>query len=153
MKTLKAVVAKYNQTSLILRILIGLAVGSVLALVAPGAGWVGELGSLFVGALKGIAPVLVFVIVASALAQGSSKLDRRFGTVIWLYMLTTFLAAAIAVITSFMFPVKVVLADASRERKMTSIRTSKTILAMVRQRMLFSGQKPLPKFITTSLAI
>ena len=109
MKTLKAVVAKYNQTSLILRILIGLAVGSVLALVAPGAGWVGELGSLFVGALKGIAPVLVFVIVASALAQGSSKLDRRFGTVIWLYMLTTFLAAAIAVITSFMFPVKVVL--------------------------------------------
>ena len=51
MKTLKAVVAKYNQTSLILRILIGLAVGSVLALVAPGAGWVGELGSLFVGAL------------------------------------------------------------------------------------------------------
>ena len=81
MKTLKAVVAKYNQTSLILRILIGLAVGSVLALVAPGAGWVGELGSLFVGALKGIAPVLVFVIVASALAQGSSKLDRRFGTV------------------------------------------------------------------------
>ena len=69
MKTVKAVVAKYNQTSLILRILIGLAVGSVLALVAPGAGWVGELGSLFVGALKGIAPVLVFVIVASALAQ------------------------------------------------------------------------------------
>ena len=66
MKTLKAVVAKYNQTSLILRILIGLAAGSVLALVAPGAGWVGELGSLFVGALKGIAPVLVFVIVASA---------------------------------------------------------------------------------------
>ena len=103
MKTLKAVVAKYNQTSLILRILIGLAVGSVLALVAPGAGWVGELGSLFVGALKGIAPVLVFVIVASALAQGSSKLDRRFGTVIWLYMLTTFL-----------FPVKVVLADAAQ---------------------------------------
>ena len=103
MKTLKAVVAKYNQTSLILRILIGLAVGSVLALVAPGAGWVGELGSLFVGALKGIAPVLVFVIVASALAQGSSKLDRRFGTVIWLYMLT-----------SFMFPVTVVLADAAQ---------------------------------------
>jgi len=114
MKTLKAVVAKYNQTSLILRILIGLAVGSVLALVVPGAGWVGELGSLFVGALKGIAPVLVFVIVASALAQGSSKLDRRFGTVIWLYMLTTFLAAAIAAITSFMFPVKVVLADAAQ---------------------------------------
>ena len=96
MKTLKAVAARYDATSLILRIVIGLAVGVVLALAVPGAGWVEEFGSLFVGALKGIAPVLVFVIVASALAQGSSKLDRRFGTVIWLYMLTTFLAAAIA---------------------------------------------------------
>ena len=114
MKTLKAAVAKYNSISLILRILVGLAVGVVLALVAPGAGWVAEFGSLFVGALKGIAPVLVFVIVASALAQGSSRLDRRFGTVIWLYMLTTFLAAALAAITSFMFPVKVVLADAAQ---------------------------------------
>ena len=114
MKTLKAAVAKYNGISLILRILVGLAVGVVLALVAPGAGWVAEFGNLFVGALKGIAPVLVFVIVASALAQGSSRLDRRFGTVIWLYMLTTFLAAAIAVVTSFLFPVTVVLADAAQ---------------------------------------
>ena len=114
MKTLNKAVARYNGISLIVRILIGLIIGAVLALVAPGAGWVGELGSLFVGALKGIAPVLVFVIVASALAQGSSKLDRRFGTVIWLYMLTTFLAAAIAVATSFMFPVTVVLADAAQ---------------------------------------
>ena len=112
MKTLNKAVARYNGISLIVRILIGLIIGAVLALVAPGAGWVGELGSLFVGALKGIAPVLVFVIVASALAQGSSKLDRRFGTVIWLYMLTTFLAAAIAVVTSFMFPVTV--ADAAQ---------------------------------------
>ena len=113
MKTLKAVAARYNATSLILRIVIGLAVGAVLALAVPGAGWVEEFGSLFVGALKGIAPVLVFVIVASALAQGTSRLDRRFGTVIWLYMLTTFLAAAIAVVTSFLFPQTVVLAEAA----------------------------------------
>jgi len=121
MKTLKAAVAKYNSISLILRILVGLAVGVVLALVAPGAGWVAEFGSLFVGALKGIAPVLVFVIVASALAQGSSRLDRRFGTVIWLYMLTTFLAAAIAVVTSFLFPVTVVLADAAQSDVVSQI--------------------------------
>ena len=113
MKTLKALVAKYNAASLILRILVGLLVGVVLALVVPGAGWVEEFGNLFVGALKGIAPVLVFVIVASALAQGTSKLDRRFGTVIWLYMLTTFLAAAIAAITSFLFPQTIVLAEAA----------------------------------------
>ena len=113
MKTLNAAAAKYNSISLIVRILCGLVIGAVLALTVPGAGWVAELGTLFVGALKGIAPVLVFVIVASALAQGSSKLDRRFGTVIWLYMLTTFLAAAIASVTSFLFPVTVVLADAA----------------------------------------
>ena len=53
MKTLKALVAKYNATSLILRILVGLLVGVVLALVVPGAGWVEEFGNLFVGALKG----------------------------------------------------------------------------------------------------
>ena len=113
MKTLKAIVARYNATSLILRILVGLIVGAVLAVLVPGAGWLEEFGNLFVGALKGIAPVLVFVIVASALAQGTSKLDRRFGTVIWLYMLTTFLAAAIAVITSFLFPQTIVLAEAA----------------------------------------
>ena len=114
MKTLKAVAARYNATSLILRSVIGLVGGAVLALAVPGAGWVEEFGSLFVGALKGIAPVLVSVIVASALAQGTSRLDRRFGTVIWLYMLTTFLSAASASVTSFMFPVSVVLADAAQ---------------------------------------
>ena len=110
---MNAAAAKYNSISLIVRILCGLVIGAVLALTVPGAGWVAELGTLFVGALKGIAPVLVFVIVASALAQGSSKLDRRFATVIWLYMLTTFLAAAIASVTSFLFLVTVVLADAA----------------------------------------
>ena len=96
------VVKKYNGVSLIIRILAGLVIGAVLALVAPGAKWIGELGNLFVNALKGVAPVLVFVIVAAALAQGTAKLDRRFGMVIWLYMLTTFIAAALAVCTSFL---------------------------------------------------
>ena len=113
MKTFHAVAKKYNGISLIVRILIGLILGAVLALVAPGVMWITELGNLFVGALKGIAPVLVFVIVTSALAQGSSKLDRRFGTVIWLYMLTTFLAAGIAAIASFAFPQNIVLAEAA----------------------------------------
>lgn len=99
---------------MILRIAIGLLIGAALALICPGAVWLEEFGSLFVGALKGIAPVLVFVIVASALAQGSSKLDRRFGTVVWLYMLTTFVAAALSVVTSKLFPQTLVLAEAPR---------------------------------------
>ena len=105
---------KYNDTSLIVRILIGLALGTVLALLVPDAGWIGIFGSLFVGALKGVAPVLVFVIVSSALAQSSAKLDRRFATVIWLYLLTTFIAAVLAVITSFLFPVTVDLVEAAQ---------------------------------------
>ena len=112
-KAAKKVAAAYNSVSLILRIAIGLVVGAILALVCPGAVWLEELGNLFVGALKGIAPVLVFVIVASALAQGSSRLDRRFGTVVWLYMLTTFVAAALSVVTSKMFPQTLVLAEAA----------------------------------------
>ena len=113
MKTLKKIAAAYNGVSLILRIAIGLVVGVILALVCPGATWLRELGNLFVGALKGIAPVLVFVIVASALAQGTSKLDRRFGTVVWLYMLTTFLAAILSVVTSTIFPQTLVFPEAA----------------------------------------
>ena len=94
-KAVKSLAAKYNETSLILRIAIGLLIGAALALICPGAVWLEEFGSLFVGALKGIAPVLVFVIVASALAQGSSKLDRRFGTVVWLYMCCTVAACSV----------------------------------------------------------
>ena len=112
-KALKKVAAAYNGVSLILRIAVGLVVGVILALVCPGATWLKELGNLFVGALKGIAPVLVFVIVASALAQGSSKLDRRFGTVVWLYMLTTFVAAALSVVTSMLFPQTLLFAEAA----------------------------------------
>ena len=114
MQAIKSIAKRYNETSLILRILVGLVIGTVLALVVPGASWVATLGSLFVGALKGIAPVLVFVIVSSALAQSSARLDRRFATVVWLYLLTTFIAAALSVCTSFLFPQTVVLAEAAQ---------------------------------------
>ncbi len=112
-KAFKKLASAYSSVSLILRIAIGLVIGAILGMVFPGATWIEELGNLFVGALKAIAPVLVFVIVASALAQGSSKLDRRFGTVVWLYMLTTFLAAVLSVITSKIFPQTIVLTDAA----------------------------------------
>ena len=114
MQFIRSLAKKYNDTSLIVRILIGLVLGTVLALLIPGAAWIGIFGDLFVGALKGVAPVLVFVIVASALAQSSARLDRRFATVIWLYLLTTFIAAALAVVTSFLFPVTVDLVEAAQ---------------------------------------
>lgn len=103
-KVFKKAVRRYNHTSLILRIVIGLIIGVILSLLVPGWTWIGEFGNLFANSLKSIAPVLVFVLVASALAQNSSRLDKRFSTVIWLYMLTTFLAAVLAVATSYLFP-------------------------------------------------
>ena len=113
MMGLKGIVNKYNNMSLILRIAIGLVIGVILALIVPGIGFIGGLGSVFVSALKGIAPVLVFVLVASSLMQGGSKLDKRFGIVIFLYMLSTFLAAVIAVVASYMFPQTIVLVEAA----------------------------------------
>ena len=65
-------------------------------------------------ALKAAAPILVFVLVASALAQGTSKLDRRFGTVLFLYLFTTFLAAVMAVLTSRLFPQTLSLGKAAK---------------------------------------
>ncbi len=112
-KALRGVVDKYNGVSLIIRIIVGLIAGTALALVVPHMTWIGEFGTLFVSALKAVAPILVFVLVASALAQGNSKLDRRFGTVLFLYLFTTFLSAVVAVLTSRMFPQTISLGDAA----------------------------------------
>ena len=112
MKVIKA----YNSVSLVLRIVIGMVIGSALALLIPNAAvtapGIGILGDLFVGALKAIAPLLVFVLIISALAQSKEKLGKQFGTVIVLYLISTFLAAAIAVCASFLFPVTITLTDA-----------------------------------------
>ena len=112
-KALRGVADKYNGVSLIIRIIVGLIAGTALALVVPHMTWIGEFGTLFVSALKAVAPILVFVLVARALAQGNSKLDGRFGTVLFLYLFTTFLSAVVAVLTSRMFPQTISLGDAA----------------------------------------
>ncbi len=112
MDNLKDIVKKYNDTSLILRIFIGLVIGAVIGVAAPQATAVALFGDVFVGCLKAIAPILVFVLIASALCKGSSKLDKRFGLVLWLYMISTFLAAFFATVASFFFKVKMVLPEA-----------------------------------------
>ena len=112
-KALRGVADKYNGVSLIIRIIVGLIAGTALALVVPHMTWIGEFGTLFVSALKAVAPILVFVLVASALAQGNSKLDGRFGTVLFLYLFTTFLSAVVAVLTSRIFPQTISLGDAA----------------------------------------
>lgn len=99
--------------SLVLRIFIGLVIGAVLGLVVPEWTFVGILGSVFVSALKAIAPVLVAVLVVASIAKANSGLGPRFRTVILLYLLSTFVAAVVAVVGSFLFPVTMVLKDAA----------------------------------------
>ena len=79
MEFFKNAVKKYTDTSLILRIVIGLVIGAILGMTLKSWTWVGILGTLFVGALRAIAPILVFVLIISALSTGQSKLDRKFG--------------------------------------------------------------------------
>jgi serine/threonine transporter len=108
------IVEKYNNTSLILRILCGLIIGIVLGITFDGLKFIPLLGTVFVGALKAIAPVLVFVLVISALAQGNDKLDRRFALVIFLYILSTLLASFVAVVGSFLFPQTLILTETAK---------------------------------------
>ena len=88
-----------------LRIVIGLIIGLVLALVFPKAQWISMFGTIFVGALKAVAPVLVFVLISSALCQSREKMGKQFITIIFLYLISTFIAAFVAVIASEIFPV------------------------------------------------
>ncbi|MBQ9274324.1 MAG: serine/threonine transporter SstT [Succinivibrio sp.] len=100
---------KYNSISLILRIALGLMCGAVLGLIFPSAGWIGILGSLFVGALKAIAPLLVFVLVITALTQSHGGFDRKFTFVIFEYLFSTFLAAVVAVLFCYAYPLTITL--------------------------------------------
>ncbi|MEH6939074.1 serine/threonine transporter SstT, partial [Bacillus sp. JJ664] len=107
---------KWNQISLVKQIAIGLIIGIILAITIPEvAKPVTILGSLFVGALKAIAPVLVLFLVMSAIAQHKSGQQTNMKSVIILYLLGTFLAGLIAVIVSFMFPVGLTLTKGVEE--------------------------------------
>ncbi len=100
---------KYSETNLVLRIAAGIVLGALLAVFFPGFKPVKMFGELFIGALKGIAPILVFVLVMTSLANGQVKKDGRFKSIVFLYLFSTFLAACISVVLSFLFPVALTL--------------------------------------------
>ena len=110
---MKAIVEKWNSISLVKRILCGLVIGAILGFVAKEATVIGLLGELFVGALKAVAPILVFFLVMGALAQHKDGQKSNMGTVIGLYLIATFSAGLVAVIASFIFPVTVNLGAAA----------------------------------------
>ncbi|MGE6259926.1 serine/threonine transporter SstT [Heyndrickxia sporothermodurans] len=107
---------KWNHLSLVKQICIGLIIGIILAVAIPSvAKPFVILGSLFVGALKAIAPLLVFFLVMSAIAQHKSGQKTNMKSIVVLYLLGTFLAGLIAVIASFIFPVSLKLAAGNED--------------------------------------
>ena len=97
-------IRKWTEISLVKRIVAGLIVGALLGAFLPQAEAIGMLGTLFVSALKALAPLLVFFIVMHALALKKKGSKGNMGTVVVLYLVGTFAAALIAVVASFLFP-------------------------------------------------
>ncbi|QDY46600.1 serine/threonine transporter SstT [Planococcus glaciei] len=106
----------WNRISLVKQIMIGLVVGVALALLIPEAAKsLTIFGSLFVGALKAIAPVLVLFLVMASIAQHKKGQQTNMKSIIFLYLLGTFLAGLIAVIASFIFPVSIALTEGAKD--------------------------------------
>ena len=101
---------RWNRISLVKRIVAGLALGALLGFALPQLTFLGVLGTLFVNALKALAPLLVFFLVMDSLSQHKKGTSSNMGMVVALYLLGTFLAALCAVAASFLFPTTLTLA-------------------------------------------
>ena len=112
----RSISRKYRETALIKLIAVGLIIGILIALYAPAAiPLVAVLGDVFVRALKGVAPILVFVLVMNAMAQRTVGAGSALKPIVRLYVIATFLASIVAVAFSFAFPssLHLVVAEAS----------------------------------------
>lgn len=107
----KQIARAWTSISLIKRILVGLILGAIIGAIGPaGIEAITLLGNLFVGALKGVAPILVFFLVLSALASAQGKTNMK--TIIILYLVSTFAAAIVSVVATTIFPVELTLTSA-----------------------------------------
>ena len=114
---MKQVLNYWSQLSLINRIVIGMIIGILLGIFVPQAAAVGTIGTVFVSALKAIAPLLVFFIVLSALAQHKEGHETNMKSIVILYLFGTFAAALVGVLASFAFPITLTLTDSVSEIK------------------------------------
>lgn len=112
---MKDLLVKWNSVSLVKRILCGMIIGIILGIAFPKAAGISILGSIFVGALKAIAPVLVFFLVIAAIAQHKQGHKTNMKNIIILYLIGTFSASLIAVLASFIFPIELVLAEGATD--------------------------------------
>ncbi|HAM60545.1 MAG: serine/threonine transporter SstT [Psychrobacter sp.] len=114
---MRSLIAMYQRIGLVPLIIVGLVLGVLIGWLAPSAGIaLGILGTLFVGALKAVAPILVFVLVLAAISKQRSGDEVYVKPVLIMYMFGTFLAALTAVGASFLFPIEMVLVNANIEQ-------------------------------------
>ena len=107
-RVLIKVMTPFLEASLVKQILIGLVMGVGLAMMAPAtATSMGLLGSVFVSALKAVAPILVFVLVMSAIANQDLEAKAHIKPILVLYLLGTFCDPALAVLASYVFPTQI----------------------------------------------
>ncbi len=98
----------FLQASLIKQIMVGLIVGAVISVISKDlAIQLGFVGTMFVSALKGVAPVLVFILVMSAIAAQQSDEQMHIRPILGLYIMSTLASAFTAVAASFLFPSKI----------------------------------------------
>ena len=116
---MKRFISVWNRTSLIKRIIIGVILGFILGMTVPKLSGIGILGDLFVGGLKAVAPLLVFVLVASALSQNEKGQKTNMSTIIGLYLVGTLAAALVAVVVNYLFPITLTL-DTATQPKLSS---------------------------------
>ena len=112
-----SLIAMYQRIGLVPLIVIGLILGTLIGWLAPSIGIaLGILGTLFVGALKAVAPILVFFLVMAAICQHRSGNKVYVKPVLFLYLIGTFVAALVAVGASFLFPTELTLVNATIEQ-------------------------------------
>lgn len=111
---MKQLLQIWNKMSLVQQIIIGLIIGIVLSLTIPDkVSGISILGDLFVGALKAVAPILVFFLVMAAISQHKAGQKTNMKSIIGLYLVGTFMAGTVAAVASFVFKVQLVLVEGS----------------------------------------
>ncbi|WP_303816043.1 serine/threonine transporter SstT [Acidaminococcus timonensis] len=107
---MNAFIHRLRKVPLIHQIAVGLVIGILLAVFVPAVVPVVSIfGDLFVSALKGVAPLLVFILVMNAMVQRKEGGDTNMKPIITLYVIGTFAASIVGVTLSFLFPQTLVL--------------------------------------------
>jgi len=114
---MKLILKKWNRLTLIEQIIVGLVIGIVLGITLPKATGLTILGTMFVTALKSVAPVLVLFLIMSAICHHEKGQKTNMKTIIVLYLFGTFAAGCVAVAASYIFKLNLVLGDRATDIK------------------------------------